>query len=138
MQGAEAVNSQAAAWFVEPDRVTPRPRARRALWRRFGDDATSLRAVIVSSFFLALLATSLLVGGHAAIDPLLRMAIAARDGRAIGTIVFAMPDGKFCRHMTFDNDTAEILEGAVERCPDSIANEHSRNRAMRTFAWGER
>ena len=135
MQGAEGATPQAAAWFVEPDRVSASQRARRASWLRGGDDATSLRAVIVSSLFLMLFTTSLLVGGHAAIDPLLRMAIAARDGRAIGDVVFAMPDGKFCRHMSFDNDTSEMLEGAVERCPDGIINEHFRS--ARNFAWGQ-
>jgi hypothetical protein len=133
MQGPEGASSQAAAWFVEPDRVSASPRARRAPWLRRGDDATSLRAIIVSSLFLVLLAGSLLVGGHAAIDPLLRMAIAARDGRTIGDVVLAMPDGKFCRHMSFDNNTAEIIEGAIERCPDGIINEHFRS--VRNFAW---
>ena len=32
-----------------------------------------------------------------------------------------MPDGIFCRHMSFDNVTAEMTEGAIERCADDIA-----------------
>jgi len=139
MQGADLATEAAAAWFVEPDRVPARRRRTRRLERlRRSGDLTSLRAAIVSSFFLVLLATSLLLGGHAAIDPLLRMAIDARDGRSVGKIVLAMPDGKFCRHMTFDNDTAEVLEGAIERCPDGIINEHFRSRAAGNFAWAQR
>ncbi len=137
MDGAEEASPQAAAWFVEPDRVTARPRPRKAFRLRWDDGGeTSMRAVIVSSFFLVLLASTLLFGGHAAIDPLLRLAISARDGRAIGDVVLRMPDGKFCRHMSFDNNTAEIMEGDVERCPDSIANEHFR--AVQRFSWAGR
>jgi len=138
MQGSEAGSPQAVAWFVEADRIVARPRRRGILWRRRDDDAASPRAVIVSSLFLMLLATSLLIGGHAAIDPFLRMAMTARDGRPIGDVVFAMPDGKFCRHLSFDNDTAEILEGTVERCPDGVANAHWQTRAPGPFAWAAR
>lgn len=138
MQGIEAGSQQTAVWFVEADRIVARPRLRRRWRLRRDDEPTSLRAVIVSSLFLVLLATSLLVGGHAAIDPLLRMAITARDGRAIGDVVLAMPDGKFCRHMSFDNNTAEILEGTVERCPDSIVDAHFQARTRGTFAWAAR
>ena len=135
MQSAEAGSPQTATWFVVPDPIiAPGPRAARLRW---ADGETSLRAVIASSFFLVLLAGTMLLGGHAAIDPLLRLAIAARDGRAIGDVVMPMPDGKFCRHMSFDNDTAEMIEGGVERCPDNIiAGEHFRS--VRSFAWGGR
>ncbi len=137
MQPAEAAGPQAAAWFVEPDRVDVRPRARRVLWAPRDDDGvTSMRAVIASSVFLALLAVGLLVGGHAAVDPLLQLAIAARDPTATGDVVYTMPDGRYCRHMTFDNATAEMIEGTVERCPDNIAGAQSRS--LRNFSWGGR
>jgi hypothetical protein len=104
--------------------------------RRDDNGATSTRAVMVSSLFFILLATSFLFGGHAAIDPLLRSVIAARDGAATGDFVSAMPDGKFCRRMSFDNATSEIIEGSIERCPDNMVETSSRNTG-RGFAWGE-
>lgn len=138
MQGAETGSHHAAVWFVEPDEI--RPRARSTAWLAAADeDATSLRAVIVSSLFIVLLAASLLFGGHAAIDPLLRMAASARDGRSVGDVVFAMPDGKFCRHMSFDNNTAEVLEGPIQRCPAQAPEaRHYSGRDLRNFAWGVR
>ena len=96
-----------------------------------------MRAVIVSSLFFILLAASLLFGGHAAIDPLLRSVIAARAGAATGDFVSAMPDGKFCRHMSYDNATSELIEGTVERCPDDMVREHFRDASGKGFAWGE-
>lgn len=127
---------QAATWFVEPDRAAAPPlRRRRARPVRRNADATSFRAVIVASLFLVPLATSLLLGGHAAIEPLLQMAIAARDVRSFGDVVMAMPDGKFCRHMSFDNVTAEVLEGPIERCPDNVAHEMFRSRQAHYFKW---
>jgi hypothetical protein len=97
--------------------------------------ATPFRAIIASSVFLALLAMTLLVGGHAAIGPLLRSAMAERDAKAVGDIVFAMPDGRFCRHMSFDNATAEMTESAVGPCPDIAARGGGR---AKSFAWGEK
>jgi hypothetical protein len=82
-----------------------------------------------------LLAAALLVGGHAAIDPLLRSAAAARDARAVGDVVYSMPDGKFCRHMSFDNLTSEMIEGTVVPCPDSVVRDEFRNKTA-GFAWG--
>ena len=94
----------------------PRPRPRRG-----GDGQTSVRAIIASSAFLVLFSVTLMVGGHAAIDPLLRSAMAARETRELGDVVVTMADGKFCRHMSFDNATAEIVEGKVGPCPDSVS-----------------
>lgn len=134
MQPAELGNLPTVTWFVEPDPIPASPGARRGARLRWADGETSLRAVIASSFFLVLLSGTMLIGGHAAIDPLLQLAISARDGRAIGDVVMRMPDGKFCRHLSFDNDTAEMIEGDIERCPDGIASEHFR--PVRSFAWG--
>lgn len=132
MQGTDS--AQSASWFVEPDQVRREPQPRLRLPKR-ASDASSLRAIIVSCLFLVPLATSLFLGGHFAIDPLLQMAITARDSRAMGTVVRAMPDGKFCRHMTFDNDTAEVLEGPIERCTDDVANEMFRTGPGKKFSW---
>lgn len=94
-----------------------------------------MRAIIASSAFLVLLAATLLIGGHAAIAPLLRSVMAARDERAVGDIIYPMPDGKFCRHMSFDNTTAEIVEGAIAPCPDGISRIHIHT--AKGFAWGQ-
>jgi hypothetical protein len=122
---------KAAAWL--PDRVVPPPHKRSP--KRRDDGATSTRAVIASSTFLVLFAGTLLVGGHAAIDPLLRSVAQARESRAVGDIVYTMPDGKFCRHMSFDNATAEMTENAIAPCQNDIAR--NRPRESRGFAWGE-
>ena len=80
-----------------------------------------------------------MIGGHAAIDPLLQSAMAAREPKGTGDVVVTMPDGIFCRHMSFDNVTAAISEGAIERCPDDIAGYRPRtsnSSSNRGFAWG--
>jgi hypothetical protein len=137
MHGSERAGVKTATWSAEADRAGADPRKRNGPRVRLDDNGvTSARAVMVSSLFFILLATSLLFGGHAAIDPLLRSVIAARDSAATGDFVSAMPDGKFCRHMSFDNATSEIIEGSIERCPDNMAREPLRNTA-RGFAWGE-
>jgi hypothetical protein len=122
-----------SAWFVERDRVKAKPHVRKGL-RRGAE--TSLRAVIATSVFLVLLATSMLIGGHAAVDPILRLAIAARDSAGRGDVLYSMPDGKYCRHMSFDNATDEMIEGDIERCPDDIVSEHGHSTLG--FEWGAR
>src|SRR5208282_794027 len=97
------------------------------------EHAKSGRLVVVASLFLALVAAALLAGGHTAIDPLLQAAVEAREARGVGDIVYTMPDGIFCRHMSFDNTTAEIVERALERCTDDIVG--VRPHAMKGFAW---
>jgi hypothetical protein len=134
MHAGEGAGPEPGAWFVEADRAGAPPRASKIHWRRIdGDDATSARAVIVSSVFLVVLASALLVGGHAAIDPLLQSALAARDAQGVGDVVYTMPDGVYCRHLSFDNTTAEVAESAIERCPNDI---RPRVRSSRNFAWG--
>ena len=95
---------------------------------------TSLRAVIAASFFVVLLVGTILIGGHAAVDPVLRMAINARDNTGKADILYSMPDQNYCRHMSFDNATNEMIEGDVERCPDDLINQHTHS--TQGFAWG--
>lgn len=135
MHAAQGTSPQTAAWFVESDHVSANPRVRRAARAR-QRDAASVRAVIVSSLFLVLFTTALMVGGHAAIDPLLRRATAARDAGATGDVLYSLPDGKFCRHMSYNNTTGEMIEGTVEPCPDDIVRGQFRQ-PDRGFAWGE-
>jgi hypothetical protein len=135
MSATDGAGPEAGAWFVEADHVSVTALARRRWRARLYDErAKSGRVIIVSSLFLTVIAATLMMGGHAAIDPLLQSAMAAREPKGTGDIVMTMPDGIFCRHLSFDNVTAEINEGAIERCPDDIA----RNRAPsnnRGFAW---
>ncbi len=95
-----------------------------------------MRAVIVSTLFLVLFTTAIMFGGHAAIDPLLRMATAARHSEVMGDVMVTMPDGQFCRHMSFDNKTSEINEGDIQPCPDDILRGQFR-RSSRSFTWGK-
>ena len=91
---------------------------------------------VSSSFprlFLVLFTAALLIGGHAAIDPILQSAVDARETKGTGDVVVTMPDGIFCRHMSFDNVTAEIIEGGIERCAKDIAG--NRPHTGRGFAW---
>ncbi len=91
---------------------------------------------MVLSLFLVVLASGLLIGGHAVIDPMLSAAAEKREMHRIGDIVFTMRDGLLCRHLSFDNRTAALTEGAVEPCAPDLAKE--RSAAVRSFAWGER
>jgi len=137
MYGSERPRANTASWFAEADRGGGARHARNGPRVRPNDNgATSVRAAIVSSLFFILLTASVLFGGHAAIDPLLRSMLTARDSAATGDFISSMPDGDFCRHMSFDNATSEILEGTVERCPEDMSRQHVRNTA-RGFSWGE-
>jgi hypothetical protein len=135
MHPAEATGPRSEAWFVEADHVDAARRGRSgARVRR--EEATSLRAIIVSSLFLILFTGALLFGGHAAINPLLRLATTAGETRSVGDVLLPERDGRFCRHLSFDNNTATIAEGTVEPCPDNIAKGefHSFGHG---FSWGE-
>jgi hypothetical protein len=117
MNTGEAAGRQADSWSPSHHAEAP-VRVRRGIRARADEErAKSARIAIASSLFLLFLAAALLIGGHATIDPLLRSAFAVRDANGTGDLVFTMPDGIFCRHMSFDNVTAEITEGAIERCP---------------------
>ncbi len=102
--------------------------------RREEKRAASARVVITTSLFLVLLATALLFGGHAIIASFLQASPTEREARQTGEVVFAMPDGSFCRHLSFDNATAEIAESTVTPCSGNIGGGHAV--APHSFAWG--
>jgi hypothetical protein len=78
MSAAEKVGRDAGAWFVEADHVSVTALARRRSRARMDEErAKSGRVVIVSSLFLVLFTAALLIGGHAAIDPILQSAVDA-------------------------------------------------------------
>jgi hypothetical protein len=128
-----------SSWFSMPDRVRAPIRSTRLLRTRQDEERVrSGRIAIVSSLFLALVAAALVVGGHAVIDPLLQTAFETREVNGSGDVVYAMPDGIFCRRMSVDNRTGEVSGGGVERCPSGIARDHPRVAAPRNFDWGGR
>jgi hypothetical protein len=140
MRVVKRTGSEAATWFADADGASAKPPAKKAPQVRLSNDgATSTRAVIASSVFIVLLAATLLVGGSAAIDPFLRSKMEASDTRANGDIVVTMPDGKFCRHMSFDNVTSTMVEGTVEPCKFDITRDSGGPPpAPGGFAWGVR
>jgi hypothetical protein len=134
MQATDGTSAHSAQWFVEPDPAGAGRRGQKIARAQREEDAASMRAVIVSTVFLVLFTTAILFGGHAAIDPLLRMATAARHSETAGDIVMPMPDGQFCRHMSFDNKTSEMNEGDIVPCPDDLLRGQFRH-AGSGFAW---
>jgi hypothetical protein len=117
-------------WFVEPNRAGMAPLKTLHVGARLG----GIHAVIVFSLFLVLFAATILIGGHAAIDPLLQSAAETRDARTSGDLVYTMPDGKFCRHMSYDNVTGEQTGGSIRPCDtDIVAGSHVRS--YRHFTW---
>jgi hypothetical protein len=136
MGADQQARAQADWWAAAADRLTRRTLAPRPMRGR-RDEYKTMRVTIVISMFLALLATALLVGGHAVIDPLLQAAADAREANRIGEIVYTMPDGEFCRHLSFDNMTGELSERAIQLCSgENIAR--PRTRSAVGFAWGQR
>lgn len=134
MSARQGAGPEAGAWFVEADHVSVTALARRRSRARLGDERTkSARVAIVSSLFFVLMVAALLVGGHAAIDPMLQSAVAVRQAKSTGEVVYTMPDGIFCRHMAFDNVTAEVTEGALERCAGAGSGQG--DRTSRGFSW---
>jgi hypothetical protein len=106
------------------------PRARRHERR-----AKTARLAVVLSLFLVLLVAALFIGGRTVIEPMLHKAIAQpSETHRRGEIVFTMPDGAFCRHLAFDNKTAELTESTVLQCPEARPREAAH--APSGFAWG--
>lgn len=133
MHAGQQAGSNAASLYVTPvggRRLPYRSRQR----RRQELQTKNTRLAIVLSLFLALLAAALLIGGRVVIDPLLQRAATNREAYRIGEIVLTMPDGKFCRHLSFDNKTAELTEGVIKQC----VAERGREAAMNGFSWGAR
>jgi hypothetical protein len=133
MPAAKGAHLRESAWFGPPDPPADAPKRVGNRPRRI-EAPTSIRAIIASSAFLVLFSATLMVGGHAAMDPLLRSAATARETRDLGDVVVPLADGKFCRHMSFDNATAEVVEGKVTPCPENVTR--GLFRTYRTFSWG--
>jgi hypothetical protein len=116
--------------------VRERAAARAAARLRYEQQAKLARLIIVLSLFAVLLAAALTIGGRTFIDPLLHAAAAQHETNRVGDITFAMPDGAFCRHLSFDNKTAEVAGNSVDKCAQ-IGGKPDK-RAMNGFSWGAR
>jgi hypothetical protein len=125
-----AMRANQGSWRLQPRKAEGLSHASESL-------VSSARAFIVSSLFLMGLASAMLFGGHAALDPLLQSAIAARDPQTLGDVVYTMPDRVYCRHLSFDNVTGDISETSIDFCPDQVGRQQH-GRSARGFAWGER
>jgi hypothetical protein len=127
-------------WYVEPDYVRHDTRPREPLRvRRREDAANSLGLIITTSLLFVLFAAAVTFGGHAAISPLLQEAVAAREAKAVpmtGSIVFTMPDGVYCRYLSFDNGNGEVAGAAIRQCPDQIDEDSAANATG--FKWDTR
>jgi hypothetical protein len=113
------------------------PRTLRTQSMRQGRDARRTKFIhvgVILSSFSVLLAAALLVGGRAVMDPVLQAAASRGNGKRVADIVYALPDGEFCRHLSYDNATAELIESTVEKCAHDIAK--VRARPAIGFAWG--
>ena len=105
--------------------------------RRGDVRAKTARLALVLSLFLVFLAGALFVGCRKIVGPILREAAAqTSETHRRGDIVFTMPDGAFCRHLAFDNKTAELRESTVVQCQE--ARPRGSSRAPHGFAWGAR
>jgi hypothetical protein len=138
MPVAERASTMAISWNGTPSRSRGVSVRRSTRVRRDEQHAKNARVAIILSVFLAFLAAAVLIGGRTVIDPMLRAAAEARQSKRIGEVVFTMPDGAFCRHLSFDNSTAEISESTLDRCPEarprSLAKESTG--VKKGFAWG--
>jgi len=134
MRAGKQATAKAASWSATGP-FTGRMLAYRSQRLRREDQRSKATALVMAlSSFLVILVVALLIGGRALIEPLLWRA--ATDGQTsrTGAIVFAMPDGTFCRHLSFDNQTAALTEGAIEQCtPDGF---RGRWGGTTGFSWG--
>ena len=137
MRAAKPVSAKTASWDATAGSLGARTLPYRSQRLRRDERQTkTTRSMVVLSLFLVLLAAALLVGGRSLIDPQLQLAAVGRDANRVGEIILTMPDGKFCRHLSFDNKTAVLVEGAIEQC----APDRPKDRAglATGFSWGAR
>lgn len=136
MSTGENRSDETFDWYVGPDQGGGEFRAAYvARMRQSVRRTNSLALAITMSMLFVLVSAAVMVGGRVAVAPLLRQAAAAREAQGVGEVVYAMPDGVFCRHMAFDNATANVTENAVERCPNPPAAVRA---GAAKFEWGRR
>ena len=125
----------AAALWNAGVRSVPRSNVR---VRRDERNAKISRLAVVLALFLVLLAGALLVTCRAVIDSMLQAPPDPRVANKVGDIVFTLPDGAFCRHLSFNNATAELMESTATPCPEAKPRGRESDRPSSHFAWGAR
>ena len=133
MRAPQGPSTDPGAWFVEANRVSMASLIKRSSRARFSDAQASGRIAIVSSLFLIMFGAALLIGGRAAIGPLLQSAADSGEPNSAAAVVYTMSDGVYCRHVSFDNVTAQETEGGIERCNSDGSG--GRSPSSRAFSW---
>jgi hypothetical protein len=135
MSATERARAAASSWYKPPDRIRSNAAAR---VRKDEQRTKKTRSIIVLSIFLAFLVPALFIGCRAFIGPMLRTNAEERQANRIGEVVFTMPDGAFCRRLSFDNKTAEVNESTVDHCPEARprGKEKEADTSRKGFAWG--
>ena len=132
MSAGHSDSGETMHWYVEPDHFGARRTASGLSRRRHAEGRINSLAFAVTTALLFVM-----FGGRAAIRPLLpRDAASVLQANRTGAIVYAMPDGVFCRRMAFDNATAEVKSVAVERCPGAVGVAAGAGGGK--FDWGHR
>jgi hypothetical protein len=67
-----------------------------------------------------------------------RFDAAGRNRPARGDIIFTLPEGAFCRHLSFNNATTELMESTATPCPEAKPRGRESDRPSNHFAWGAR
>jgi hypothetical protein len=102
--------------------------------RRLELQAKTARLVVVLLLFLMLITAAVFIGGRSVIGPMLQKAMAQTRDTHRTALCPKMPEGTFCRHLAFDNKTAELRESTVLQCPEARPRESTH--APSGFAWG--
>jgi hypothetical protein len=135
MRAAQRASTTIASWAGKPDRRRGAV-VRSARAQREEQHTKKTRLIIVLTLFSVFLAPALLIGGRAVIEPMVRAAYETRQTDRVGEVVFTMPDGAFCRHLSFNNKTAEVTESTVDRCPEARPRGKNSDTSQKGFAWG--
>jgi hypothetical protein len=134
--GARSIaDKDSVGWIADKNGISVPSLNRTRQSRRNEAKVGSVHVVVISALFLVLFAATLMVGGHAAIDPLVQAATELQDPRSASAVVYTMPDGIFCRRVSFDNVTAQVTEGSIERCSTDATIARARARPNGAFAW---
>jgi hypothetical protein len=137
MSAGRTEHGETMDWYVEPDHFAARRTALSRQRRRADERINSLAFAVTAALLFVLVAGAVMFGGRITIAPLLlHNGANASDTDRTGSIVYAMPDGVFCRRMAFDNATAEVTSVAVERCPGAIGVADGPEPGK--FHWGQR
>jgi hypothetical protein len=94
------------------------------------------RVSLVTIFFVVVLGGNLFVGAVLMLKAFRAQAGETAASTAFGRVTYPMLDGVFCRHVLFDNATAQAKEDKVSRCDEDRARE--RLGRSTTFNWGGR